>query len=231
MNQFPLKAVIAELLGTFTLVFIGGMAVVTVTTLGDTAGGAGVVLPALAHGLALVHIAYAYGALSGAQVNPAVTIGLLVGGKIKVDRAIYYIIAQVVGAIVAAALINVFFPPPLADGGAVAGQATGAWTVANISAAGLLEFVLTFFLVTVVYQAAVYERAGNMAGAAIGLTLGAAILAGGPYSGASLNPARTLGPALVAGDLSYVPVYLLATILGGVAAGVLNAYILRPDKT
>lgn len=230
MNQFPLKAVIAELLGTFTLVFIGGMAVVTVTTLGDSAGGAGVVLPALAHGLALLHIAYAYGALSGAHVNPAVTIGLLVGGKVKVDRAIYYIIAQVVGAIVAAALINVFFPPPLADGGAIAGQATGAWTVSNIGAAGLLEFVLTFFLVTVVYQAAVYERAGNLAGAAIGLTLGAAILAGGPYSGASLNPARTLGPALVAGDLSYVPVYLLAMILGGIAAGVLNAYILRPDK-
>lgn len=231
MNQFPLKAVIAELLGTFTLVLIGGMAVVTVTTLGDSAGGAGVVLPALAHGLALLHIAYAYGALSGAHVNPAVTIGLLVGGKVKVDRAVYYIIAQVIGAIVAAALINVFFPPPLADGGAVAGQATGAWTVSNISAAGLLEFVLTFFLVTVVYQAAVYERAGNLAGVAIGLTLGAAILAGGPYSGASLNPARTLGPALVAGDLSYVPVYLLAMILGGIAAGVLNAYILRPDKT
>jgi len=82
-----------------------------VTTLGDGAGGAGVVLPALAHGLALVHIAYAYGALSGAHVNPAVTVGLLIGGKIHIDRAVYYIIAQVVGAIIAALLINAFFPP------------------------------------------------------------------------------------------------------------------------
>jgi len=91
--------------------------------------------------------------------------------------------------------------------------------------------VLTFFLVTIVYQAAVYEKAGNAAGLAIGLTLGAAILAGGPFSGASLNPARTLGPALVAGDLSYVPVYLLAMFLAALAAGFINGYVLRPDKS
>lgn len=229
MTGLPIKAIVAELIGTFVLVFIGGMSVVVVSTLGDSAGGAGVVLPALAHGLALLHIAYTYGGISGAHVNPAVTVGLLIGGKIALDRAIYYIIAQVIGAVIAAALISSFFPSPVAGGAADAGQATGAWTVDNLGAAGVLEFVLTFLLVSVVFQAAAHGRAGNLAGVAIGLTLAAAILAGGPYSGASLNPARTLGPALVAGNLAYVPVYLVAMFLAGIAAGVLHGYILRPD--
>lgn len=234
MNNNLVKALIAELLGTFTLVFIGGLAVVLVSTSpANAAGGAGVVLPALAHGLAIVHIAYAYGSLSGAHVNPAVTLALLIGGHIKLDRAVFYMIVQVIGAIIAAVVITILSPLPAADSGvtfAAAGQATGAWTATNIGAAAILEFILTFMLVTVVYQAAVYGKAGNVAGLAIGFTLTALILAGGAFSGASLNPARTLGPALVGGDLSYVPVYLVAIFAGGAVGGFVNAYVLRPDK-
>lgn len=221
MNNL-MKAAIAELLGTFTLVFIGGM-VVTV------APQFGVVAAALGHGLILVGIIYTYGHISGAHVNPAVTAGLLVGGKIDIQKAVFYWVAQFVGAIIAAILVA-----QLSTTDAIAannlGQTTGALTESNIAAAGLIEFILTFFLVSAVYQAAVYGKAGNLAGVAIGLTLAGSILAGGFFTGASLNPARTLGPAIAAGDLSYVPVYLIAIFAGGIVAGLVHTFILNPDK-
>lgn len=217
MNNTLLRDSLAELLGTFTLVFLGGLA-------GSVAGHqTGSVLPALAHGLTLIGIIYAYGHWSGAHVNPAVTAGLLVGRKITIQRAAYYWVAQIIGAVVAAVVINAVVP-----NGAVAAQTTGSLTAANIASAALLEFILTFVLVTTVYQAAVYQKVGHLAGVAIGFTLAGCIVAGGAFSGASLNPARTLGPALIAGDFSYVPAYLLAIFAGGIAAGLLHAYVLRP---
>jgi len=231
MNNTLLKVLLAELLGTFTLVFLGGLAVILVST--DPAigaAGAGVVLPALAHGLAVIGIVYTYGAISGAHVNPAVTLGLLIGGKISLDRAAFYMVAQFIGAVIAAVVINLL-SPAVPDSGAtfaVAGQATGIWTTANLPAAGIIEFILTFFLVSVVYHTAVFEKTGNVAGIAIGFTLIACILAGGYFSGASLNPARTLGPALIAGVVDYVPVYLLATFGGGALAGLVHGYPLAP---
>lgn len=218
-----MKAAIAELLGTFTLVFIGGMSVVLAGQI-EGVGPLAVVVPAFAHGLALLHIVYAYGALSGAHVNPAVTAGLLVGRKISINQAVYYWVAQFAGAIIAAIVISVIVGP-----GTNLGQTTGSLTAANIGSAMVVEFILTFFLVTVVYQAAVYGKAGNAAGIAIGLTLAASIFAGGPFTGASLNPARTLGPALIAGDFSYVLPYLIAIFLGGIAAGALHSMVLVPD--
>jgi len=95
----------------------------------------------------------------------------------------------------------------------------------------MLEFIFTFLLATTVWQTAAHGRAGNLAPIAIGLTLAACILAGGVFSGASLNPARTLGPAIVGGDLSYVPVYIVAQILGGVVGWVVNGMLLTPAKS
>jgi aquaporin Z len=212
-----LKAYLAELLGTFTLVFIGGM---TVTVAADQ----GLIIPALGHGLILVVIAFVYGGISGAHVNPAITISLLVGNKIKVVDAVIYIVAQVVGALLGAILINSILP------GAGAGQATGSLTASNLTNAGILEFFFTFLLAMTVWSTAAHGRAGNLAPIAIGLTLAGCILAGGAYSGASLNPARSLGPAIIGGDLSYIPVYVIAQILGGMVAGAISAYYLTPDK-
>jgi aquaporin Z len=218
-----MKAYLAELFGTFTLVFIGGLSVVAVTLAPFSAGG-NVVIPALAHGLALLVIAFVYGGISGAHVNPAITVSLLLGGKIDAVKGGIYIVMQVIGAIVAAVVIEFILP----DGNA--GQATGGITGSNLVGAGILEFFFTFLLATTVWQAAAHGRAGNLAPLAIGLTLAACILAGGVFSGASLNPARTLGPAIIGGDLTYAPVYIIAQLLGGVVGWLVNTMLLNPDK-
>ncbi len=211
MNNALLRSSLAELIGTFALVFVGGFAV---------ASGQGVVVAALAHGLILAAIIYMYGHISGAHVNPAVTAGLLVGGKIDVMRAIYYWVAQFAGAIIAALVLNIIVP-----GAAKGGQTIGSLTAGSPWSAAMFEAILTFFLVSTVYQAAVYEKVGHLAGVAIGFTLAASILAGGTYTGASLNPARTLGPALVAGDLSYAVPYLVGIFAGGIIAGLLHSLV------
>jgi MIP family channel proteins len=215
------RSLIAEFLGTFTLVFIGAFAV-TVTGYQDA--NANVAVPALAHGLILVALAFAYGPISGGHFNPAVTVGMLVGGKIDAVKAIAYIVVQLVAGIAAAFVLSFILGP-----GTNYGVTKGALTDTNLLNASIFEAFLTFFLVSTIYQTAVHGRAGSVAAIAIGFTLAACILAGGYHTGASLNPARTLGPALVARDLSYVPLYTVAQLIGGAAAGLIHSYLLRKD--
>jgi aquaporin Z len=226
MDSNLIRPAIAEFIGTFTLVFIGSAAVVVAPAFG-------VVVPALAHGLILGGIIFSYGHISGAHVNPAVTAGLLVGRQIKLDRAIYYWIAQFLGGIVAAVGARALIPDGALESLGIAsfnfGQTTGSLTDNAPWTAAAFEFVLTFFLVSAVYQAAAFGKAGNLAALAIGFTLAGSILAGGAFTGASLNPARTLGPALVAGDLSYVPPYLIGIFGGGIFAGLLHTFVLKPN--
>ena len=223
------KELLAELIGAFVLVFVGAAAVLVAPVFG-------VVVPALAHGLILCALIYTYGHISGAQVNPAVSLGLAVGGQQDWTKTAYYIVAQFIGGIIAAAALAMVFPQ---DNAAVAGflgenaynfgQTTGFLTADSVWTAAVYEAILTFFLVSAVFQAAAYRRAGPLAGIAIGFTLAASILAGGPATGASLNPARTLGPALIAGDLSYLIPYLIGIFGGGVIAGLLHGYVMRPE--
>jgi len=215
------RSLIAEFLGTFTLVFIGAFAV-AVTGFQDA--NANVAVPALAHGLILVALAFAYNGISGGHFNPAVTVGMLVGGKIDVVKAVAYIIVQLVGGIAAAVALSVILGTSTNYG-----VTKGVLTDSNILSASLLEAFLVFFLVSTIYQTAVHGRAGNVAPIAIGFTLAACILAGGYHTGASLNPARTLGPALMAGDLSYVIPYAIAQVIGGAAAGLIHSYLLPKD--
>jgi MIP family channel proteins len=215
MDNKLIQASLAESVGTFILVFVGGFAV---------ASAQGVGVAALAHGIILVSIIYTYGHISGAHVNPAVTAGLLVGNQIKLDRAIYYWVAQFVGAVIAAVVLNVIVP-----GSAGGGQTIGSLTAGSVWAAALFEAAMTFFLVSAVYQAAAFGKAGNLAGVAIGFTLAGSILAGGTYTGASLNPARTFGPALIAGDLSYVLPYFIGIFAGGIVAGLVQTNIFKPE--
>jgi MIP family channel proteins len=213
------KPLLGEFIGTFTLVFIGAGA-------GAVAGasGSGLVGVALAHGVALMVIIYAWGAVSGAHVNPAVTFGVLVSGRISLPQAIGYWIAQFLGGIVAAFLLAY-----LIGTGTGLGATTGSLTSADPLKTIIVEAVLTFFLVTAVYGTAVAVRNGNAAGYAIGFVLLTDILMGGPLTGASMNPARTLGPALALGDLSYVWMYFVGPLLGGAAAGLLyDRVFLRP---
>jgi MIP family channel proteins len=221
MDNKLAKAALAELIGTFTLVFVG---VLSVMVTGNPINNANVLIPAFGHGLAVLGLIYVFGHISGTHINPAVTAGLLVGGKIKLIEALAYWIAQFLGGIIAAYLAVALVPDPTNYG-----QTIGIITADHVWTAAVFEAVLTFFLVSAVYQAAVYGKAGNLAGVAIGLTLTFSIIAGGVFTGASLNPARTLGPALAAGDLSYVLPYFVGIFAGGIAAGLLHAYVFKPE--
>ena len=233
MNNALFREGLAEFIGTFVLVFVGAAAVIA-------APAYGVAVPALAHGLILLSLIYTYGHISGAQVNPAVTFGLLVGGQQGLTKSLVYMLVQFLGGILAALVLTLVLPP---DNAAVKdflwhagsnasynfGQTTGFLTESAVWTAAIYEGILTFFLVSAVFQAAAFGRAGNLAGVAIGLTLAASIFAGGPATGASLNPARTLGPALTAGDLSYVLPYLIGIFGGGAVAGIVHSRLLAPS--
>jgi MIP family channel proteins len=201
---------LAELIGTAALVFVGG---------GAAAAGAGLVGVALAHGLILAGLAYAYGAISGAHVNPAVTFAVALRGRLKWQDAVIYWVAQFAGAVVGAGALF------LAFGGASSGLG------ATLPAAGvtplqaiIVEALLTFLLANAVLHTAERKSGTPFAGLAIGLTLAAAILMGGSLTGASLNPARTFGPALFTGHLDVLWIYLVGPAAGaGLAALVYRA--------
>lgn len=229
MNEDLRRELLAELIGAFVLVFVGSAAVLVAPIFG-------VVVPAFAHGLILLALIYTYGHISGGQFNPAVSLGLAVGGQQEWTKTGYYIVAQFIGGIIAAAVLVVVFPQENAGVAAFLGenaynfgQTTGFLTGDSVWTAAVYEAILTFFLVSAVFQAAAYGRAGKLAGVAIGFTLAASILAGGPATGASLNPARTLGPALIAGDTSYLLPYLIGIFGGGIIAGLVHGNILTPE--
>jgi aquaporin Z len=205
--MFNSKVFVAELIGTFALTFFGA---------GAGVAGAGLVGVALAHGFVLAVFVYIYGHISGTHVNPAVTFGLAINGTVKWGQAVVsYWLPQFIGAILAAFLVNTFF------GSIKAGATVGSLTSSAPILAMVVEAFLTFFLVNTVLHAAVAGKAGPFAGWAIGTTLAFAILAGGPFTGASLNPARTFGPALFTGDfanpMTYV-IYFVGPLAGAAAA-------------
>jgi len=212
--MFNAKVFVAEFVGTFALTFIGA---------GAGVAGAGLVGVALAHGLVLAVFVYAFGSISGTHVNPAVTFGLALNGTLKWAEAVYYWIAQFAGAIVAASLLRLIV-------GDISGGATvGALTLTAPLMATLVEVILTFFLVNTILHTAVAGKGKDFAGWAIGLTLAFAILAGGPLTGASLNPARTFGPAIFAAPsfanpMSYV-IYIIGPLLGSVLAVYLYKFL------
>jgi aquaporin Z len=218
------RALLAEFIGTFFLCFAGIAAILSATA--AVGGGGGLVAIALAHGLALSVAVNAFGGVSGAHFNPAVTTGLLVTGRIKPPAAVAYILAQLAGATAAAALCKAVFPA-----GAVAQANLGiplpaAW--ATTSTVLIVEAVLTFLLITAIYGTAVDERgkAVKIGGFGIGLTVTFDILAGGPVTGASMNPARSFGPALVQGYWDWHYLYWIAPIVGAVVGALIYEHII-----
>jgi MIP family channel proteins len=193
------KVFIAELIGTFALVFIGAAAGMY---------NAGLLTVALAHGLTLAVFAYAFGHISGTHINPAVTFGLALNGTVKWGQALVYWVAQFAGAVLAAYALSAIVGVVSAQAFQAA-QTVGALTEKFPYYALGVEALLTFFLVNTVLHTAVSGKAGPLAGWAIGTTLTIAILAGGPLTGASLNPARTFGPAVVAGAAGNKMMYLI----------------------
>ena len=197
--MFNYKVFLAELIGTFALVFVGAAA-----SLYD----AGLLAVALAHGLTLAVFAYAFGHISGTHINPAVTFGLALNGTVKWGEAVVYWVAQFAGALLAALALRAIVGVVSANAFTGA-QTTGVLTDRFPYYAFGVEALLTFFLVNTVLHTAVAGKAGPLAGWAIGTTLAIAILAGGPLTGASLNPARTFGPAVAAGTAAKGMTYLI----------------------
>ncbi len=237
MNSSLSKSLVAEFIGTFALIFVGaGAGVIAGLGIGD------LVSVALAHGLVIVAFAYAYGHISGTHINPAVTFGIWVAGRIDTMKMLMYWGAQLLGGIVGGLLV-VWVVSNLQFTGApqeiYAAQTRGALVLGATSLSNgitpfvglVLEFIATFFLVNTVMNAAVSGKAGQLAGLAIGMTLTFMILFIGPLTGASLNPARTLGPAIALGGAypwANIWVYLVGPLAGGAAAGALYRYFLAP---
>jgi MIP family channel proteins len=187
---------------------------------------------ALAHGLALSIAVNNFGGISGAHFNPAVTLGMLVTGRIKPALAILYIVAQLLGASIAALTCREIFPMEAINAGMLGIPLPAAW--ASTGTIFCVEFVLTFLLVTSVFGTAVDERGKTVkiGGFGIGLTVAFDILAGGPITGASMNPARSFGPALVMGHWEWHWLYWVAPVLGGMAAALFyhTFLLVTPDE-
>lgn len=206
---------LVEIVGTFILVY----AIASAATVYSDSGQLGVIGIGLVHALVLTAIIYAIGYRSGAQVNPAVTIGLLVARKIKGKEAAIYIAAQLIGAIIGAAVVYSIF-------GSEMSASVTLPLEDNVVRALILETVMTFTLVYVILATTSSKnfKIAPLAGVAIGFTLGLNVMFGGAITGGSLNPARSFGPALIMGDFSYHWIYWIAPIIGGlIAAGVYKA--------
>jgi aquaporin Z len=217
-----LNKMIAELLGTFILVLFGcGAAVIGGAEIGFT----GI---ALAFGLAIVAAAYGFGAISGAHLNPAVSLGMVTAGRMSPGAFVAYALAQIAGAILATLVLYLIVSGK-------AGFVMGEWALGSngygagylgeyaLGAALVFETVMTFVFVSVILGATGAKSAAGFAGLAIGLTLTAIHLVGINVTGVSVNPARSIGPALFAGGaaLSQLWVFIVAPLAGGALAGVL----------
>ncbi|MFB9759320.1 MIP/aquaporin family protein [Ectobacillus funiculus] len=201
------KKLTAEFLGTYFLVFAGPGAVV-IDQITQSLSHIGI---ALTFGLVVTALIYTFGHISGAHFNPAVTIGFFLYGDMNKRDAISYIIVQLLGAILASMTTLLLFGN-VAKLGATLPRGTESQSF-------VLEFILTFFLMIIILGSAVHGKAiKSFAGLAIGATVGLEAMFGGPISGASMNPARSIGPAIASGHLEHLWIYIVATILGAIVA-------------
>lgn len=216
----------AELVGTFVLVFIGcGSAVIA----GDRIGFAGI---SFAFGLSVLAMVYAIGKISGCHINPAISVAMLVAGKMKWQDTVMYVIFQCIGAIIAAIILLAIALGLPGYSVAVQGlgqNGFGAHSPGGFSTGACLiaEIVLTFIFLLVVFGSTSKEAPTGFAGVAIGLSLAFIHLVGIPITGTSVNPARSLGPALLAGSeaLSQVWLFWVAPLIGGILAAMFWRYL------
>jgi MIP family channel proteins len=216
-----LRPMLAEFVGTFALIFVG---VGACKTVGNDA-----LAVALAHGLTIAAFVSATMHISGGQLNPAVTFGLVCGGHMTIPEAARYWLAQLLGAVAAALICLAIFNRDVMVNGTPQLNGTPGLGFNLTPAQGILvEAVLTFFLVFVVHGTGVDERGRRIAGLAIGATITLDILFGGPLTGAAMNPARVFGPAVAANFWKDHYVYWIGPLVGGGLGGVVyRAFIER----
>ncbi len=215
-----MREYLAELIATFALVFIGAGAVI--------ANPGNIVAVAFAHGLVLMAMIYALGHISGAHVNPAVTVAMMATKQIGIFKGIGYIVSQLVGAAIAGFLLSAIFTGAVSNLNNLGAPALGSGV--NELKGVAVEAVLTFFLVFTIFGTAVDKKgSAHHAGLAIGMVLAFDILAGGALTGAAMNPARAFGPALAAGFWTAQWVYWIGPILGALIAGLLYKNVLMKE--
>lgn len=208
-----MKKYIAEFIGTFLLVFLGtGSVIVNV----QTDGSLGLVGISFAWGLVVAALIYVFGPISGTHINPAVTISLAIGGLMPKKEVLGYLLTQIIGAIVASALLKILFPETETMGGTMPSG--------SVLQSFVLEFIMTFILLLTVLGITAKKETEHLTGLVVGLVIVAIILFAGPISGASINPARSIGPAVVAGNLNNLWLYIVAPILGATSAVLLWKY-------
>ena len=202
MNKY-----LAEFIGTFSLVFFGTGAMV-IDTIHPNIGVLGI---AIAFGAVVMAMIYSFGDTSGAHINPAVTIGFAFAGRFEKKQVAPYIIAQILGAVAASYILKFLFPDQLLYGNTLPSD---GWLQSFI-----LEFILTFILMFVILKVSSGSKeTGTMAAIAIGGTVLIEALVFGPITGASMNPARSIAPALASVNFQDLWLYIVAPILGAIAA-------------
>ncbi len=216
MNKENLRKYLAEAIGTFCLVFAGtGAAAVNQATGGQL----GVVGVGLVFGLAVLAMIYTIGPVSGAHMNPAVTLAFAVAGRFQWKETVPYMAAQIAGAITASLVLKIIFYGNATHLGMT--LPSGSW-----GQSFALEFMLSFILMFVVMGVSTDGREeGIMAGVAIGSIIALEAIFGGPISGASMNPARSLAPALVSGNLQFQWIYWIAPIFGSISGAFVYALV------
>jgi aquaporin NIP len=203
-----MKKYLAEFIGTYALVFFGTGAAIVNEVIPGSVTHVGI---AITFGLIIMAMIYALGEKSGAHLNPAVTIGFAVNGNFPLKEIAPYIISQVAGAFVASAVLKLLFPSSVLLGATIPSGSNMQSFV--------LEFILTFFLVLVIINVATGSKEqGLFAGIAIGSVVLLEAMFAGPISGASMNPARSLAPAIISGEMNQVWIYVTAPVLGAVTA-------------
>jgi aquaporin Z len=232
------RKLVAEMIGTALLViFAVGVATLSFGfKLDGASASAGVVTTALAFGLVLLALIYTIGAVSGCHVNPAVTMGFVVSGRMELPEAVRYWVAQFAGGIVGALILwGILSGSPAYSRSGVGlgtdGYGHQSMVGLNIPAAFGAEVILTFLFVLVVLGATSRLGSPGFAGIAIGLALTTVHLIGIPLTGTSVNPARSLGPALIVGHaaLSQVWLFIVAPLVGGALAALLYRFLVVPD--
>ncbi len=223
------KKYLSELLGTFALVFVGsGCVCADYYLVKSGSQGFGLMGIAVAFGFVVVAIVYSLGYISGAHINPAVTISMVISRRMKADVGLMYIISQITGATFAGYLLKLLFPDALSSvflGTCVLGSNV------TVMQAIIMEAVITFLLVFVVYATVIDKRATPaLSGLAIGFVVLFGVMVGGTISGGSMNPARVFGPAIASGHFENHSVWWIGPVIGGVFAGLCYDILFKEKK-